>query len=240
MITGPVKEHSGMLFSADNKLADVIQVHPPLLSVLSHFGIRLGFGDGTVEEVCLKYGINTRFFLIVCNVYAFGHYRPEEDDILSIGLEELIGYLTASHGYYRDEELPEITEHLERMGECCDGRHMKIIKTFFDEYRREVLNHFDYEEYTVFPYISGLLKGDHVDGYDINRYEDNHDNIEEKLNDLKNIIIKYLPETCASKERNRMLYRIFLFENDLNRHALIEEKILIPYVRQIEKINEKR
>ncbi len=240
MITGPIKEHAGILFSADDKLADVVQMHPPLLSVLSHFGIRLGFGEGTVDEVCSKYGINPRFFLTVCNVYAFEHYLPDEEDIMSIGLEELLGYLAAAHGYYRDEELPEIAHHLERMGECSESRHMRIISTFFEGYRKEVLNHFDYEEHTVFPYVSGLLKGDYVEGYDINRYEDNHDNIEEKLNDLKNIIIKYLPETCATKERNRMLYRIFLFENDLNRHALIEEKILIPYVRQIEKINEKR
>ena len=71
--------------------------------------------------------------------------------------------------------------------------------------------------------------------YHINQFEENHTNIEEKLSDLKNIIIKYLPDSCASKEQNDVLFEIFLFEEEINTHTLIEDRILIPFVQEIEK-----
>ncbi|MBR0078710.1 MAG: hemerythrin domain-containing protein, partial [Bacteroidales bacterium] len=125
--------------------------------------------------------------------------------------------------------------HLDRIAEACPKNHKEILQRFFHDYKTEVQNHFLYEEKTVFPYIEALRNGESGDGYSINQFEENHSNIEDKLNDLTNIFIKYLPGNIMPKERVSVLFDIFQLSGDLNKHSLIEEKILIPYVETIER-----
>ena len=121
------------------------------------------------------------------------------------------------------------------MSSHCEPQHRNVLQTFFNGYKNEVVSHFKYEEETVFPYIRGLMQKNVTVNYHINQFEENHTNIEEKLSDLKNIIIKYLPDSCASKEQNDVLFEIFQFEEEINTHTLIEDRILIPFVQEIEK-----
>lgn len=69
----------------------------------------------------------------------------------------------------------------------------------------------------------------------ITLYADDHDNIEDKLFDLKNLMIKYLPPTEDYSLSNAILYELFRLERDLGDHSRIEEKVLIPKVEAIEK-----
>ena len=121
----------------------------------------------------------------------------------------------------------------------CKREHFHIIKSFVGKYREGVIKHFQYEERVVFPYIGGLVNSNTKDNFHIIQYEENHSNIDDKLSDLKNILIKYLPEEYDSKEREDLLTEIFLFEEDLTKHTIIEDKILIPFVTEIEKTYEK-
>jgi regulator of cell morphogenesis and NO signaling len=89
----------------------------------------------------------------------------------------------------------------------------------------------------VFPYIESLLDGSSEAVYKISNFEDNHTNVEEKLNDLKNIIIKYLPGTYTSNIRMKVLNEIFKIESDLRKHTLVENRLLIPLVTKLEKNN---
>ena len=43
-----------MNITRDMKMADVIHLDYTLLPVITRFGINLGFGDRTVEKVCLE------------------------------------------------------------------------------------------------------------------------------------------------------------------------------------------
>ena len=110
-----------------------------------------------------------------------------------------------------------------------------VLNKFYDDYDSEIKKHFEYEENSVFPYIESLLDRKKENMYKISDFEDNHTNVEEKLNDLKNIIIKYLPGTYTSNIRMKVLNEIFKIENDLRKHTLVENKILIPLVTKIEK-----
>ena len=110
----------------------------------------------------------------------------------------------------------------------------QILNLFFNEYKNEVIRHFDYEEVTVFPYISNMVKGARPGDYEIGVFRENHSNIDDKLNDLKNIIMKYLPGDTLSDMHIRVLFGIFALEEDLSKHSLIEDKILVPLVMKLE------
>lgn len=223
------------LFTTRMKLADLIHTDYKLLLLLPRFGLNLGFGDKSVEECCRQHHISEKLFVMICNVYAFSHYLPGEEELNQVDINQLLLYLKKSHSYYLDNRILTIQSQLADISENEGTQQKKILNRFFEEYKNEVIHHFEYEEKIVFPYISEMKTGVNQDGYSIEIFEQNHSNIEDKLNDLKNIVIKYLPGTALLLEKTNMLFNIFSLEEDLCKHALIEDKILIPLVQKQEK-----
>jgi len=223
-----------ILFSSKMKLADMLLANYKLLLVLNRFDIHLGFGEKSIEEVCNKRGIPTSLFLLVCNVYSFSDYLPPKDKLQSFNAKDLIQYLHSSHAYYKEKSIPEINKKLTAIVTRINSKAALMLQRFYDDYQTEVLNHFNYEETVAFPYVDSLLNGNICKEYSISKFEENHSNIEEKLNDLKNIIIKYLPDADSPEELNDLLINLFELEDDLEKHTLIEDKILIPIVSQLE------
>ena len=227
-------ERHESLFYKEMKLGDLIDANYKLLTILSRLGIRLGFGEITVEEMCRRYGLSSQLFLIICRIYTFDGYHPSCEELGEDDLRHIVDYLRASHRYYKEYSLPRLRKGVGETVESCDELHRKVLEKFFGEYCSEVASHFAYEEETVFPYIDQLLEGCLSDEFSIEKFEDNHSDVDEKLNDMKSIIIKYLPEDCPTEQRNDMLFEIFRFEEDLARHTLIEDRLLIPLVEKIE------
>ena len=223
------------MFSAEMKLGDLIDANYKLLSILSRLDIRLGFGEIGVGEMCRRYGLSTELFLMICRIYTFDGYSPLCDALGSDDLRHIVDYLRASHRYYTGSSIPRLREDMNAMIAACDEKQGKILRRFFEDYCGEVASHFAYEEETVFPYIDALLDGRCSDDFSIDRFEDNHSDIDEKLNDMKSLIIKYLPEERRSERRNDTLFEIYRFEEDLARHTLIEDRLLIPLVSKIER-----
>jgi regulator of cell morphogenesis and NO signaling len=224
-----------LLFSGKQKLAELIHANYRLLLVLSRFNIGLGFGDKTVDEVCRRCGIAPDLFLMVCNVFTFDAYAPGENAVRSIDIDGLIAYLSRSHQDYRELRVPTIKEQLHRLAECYHSRDARLVTSFFDGYATEIEKHLEYEESIVFPYTRELRHGTKTSAlYNIKQFEKNHGNIEEKLHDLKNIIIKYLPDQGEEELRDNILFNLFWLEEDLNKHTRLEERILIPLVQRLE------
>ena len=92
-----------------------------------------------------------------------------------------------------------------------------------------------YEEKTVFPYVNQLLSGT-VDGtYDIQTFSKHHGQTDQKLRELKNIIIKYLPsDALHNNQLTATLYDLYNCETWLSQHASVEEQIFIPAIRRLE------
>jgi regulator of cell morphogenesis and NO signaling len=224
-----------ILFSGKMKLADLISANHNLILMLPRFGIPLGFGDGSVAKVCARYDVPVDFFLLICNVYSFDSYIPDEKEVVVTDMRLLIPYLRASHHYYLNERLPHIEQHLNRIADHLDDKYGTVLKRFFAGYKNEVAEHFMYEEKTVFPYIEALRAGQSYGAYHIPDFKEAHDDIEDKLNDLMQIIFKYLPGNVSQGDSIGVVFDIFQLSSDLNKHALIEEKALIPYVKLIEK-----
>jgi regulator of cell morphogenesis and NO signaling len=226
-------------FTERMKLADIISTNHNLIMMLPRFGIPLGFGDKSVLTVCKQNKVPPDFFLLVCNVYTFDNYIPDSKNVISINMELLVPYLLASHHYYLNERLPHIATHLHRIAENAGAKYEPMLKNFFNEYRNEVSEHFKYEEETVFPYIESLKKNQTHEPYQIKDFKEAHDNIEDKLNDLMQIVFKYLPGNIEPYESIELVFDIMQLSLDLHKHALIEEKILVSYVQFLEAQNEK-
>ena len=222
-------------FMKDTKFAELMTEDRRLLQLLPRFGIGLGFGDRSVAQVCQTNQVNTELFLMICEVYSNGRYRPGKEELQKIDLGNLLSYLKASHRYYLDERFPHIEEHLQHIIEACGKKYGPMLGHFYDEYKQEVMRHIQYyEEEVVFPYIETLLGGQRTSSYNINEFEHNHTNIQDCLDDMMNILLKYLPGDILPKERIEISLDIMELSDDLNRHSLIEDRILTPYVELLE------
>ena len=216
------------------KMADLLGIDYRLLTVIYRLGIKLGFGEKTVEETCMESGVNCDTFLLIANVYSTEGYVPTTEMMTAASAIDLVRYLHASHAYYLDHQLKELDDLFEELLRPCTAVQKDIIVRFFSEYRKEVENHFAYEEDIVFPYVRSVAGGQNVEGYSMETFEENHNNIDEKLNDLRNIVMKYLPPACDTVTAIRALSRLCTLEADLEKHTMIENSILIPMVNRLE------
>lgn len=237
-----------MLINKNIKMADVIHMNYFTLSVLNRFGIELGFSDKSVEDVCKLYHVDVDFFLEIVNTFVDKDYFPKRH-LQTFSVKLITDYLQQTHDDYHQNKVPEIEFLIEEMVKSCYTQkdNIVLLKKFFNDYKQELLNHTRREEEVVFPYTKAIEnaylseKPDRsviklMETYSIDVFQNEHDNIEEKLFDLKNIIIKYLPQPKNSRLCNKLLYELFNLEQDLNDHSRIEEKVLVPKIRQMEKI----
>ena len=93
----------------------------------------------------------------------------------------------------------------------------------------------EYENQAVFTYVEQLLQGNLSDEYNIATFASKHNQIDTKLKELKNIIIKYYPEKENTNLLNAVLFDIFNCEQDLATHCQVEDYMFVPAVAQIEK-----
>lgn len=224
-----------VIFSEDMKLAELIDADYNLLSILLRLDMELPFGDISVAEMCRQYDISPSLFLMICRICTLPDYHPDytelkaENDIVN-----LIRYLRASHRYYTQMLLPRIVKGVEDMLHECEDKQRIILNKFCADYVNEVRAHLEYEEHDIFPYIESLMLGEHTVS-DIGVYMDNHTDICEKIDDMKSIMIKYLPVACPMRQRCDLLFDIFALREDLARHTLLEIEILAPLVEREEK-----
>ena len=222
------------------KMADVIASDQRTMVLMPRFGIELGFGDKTVKQICVEKSIDLDFFLLMANTFLHPEYFPGKK-LKNVDVRLLLLYLAKSHDYYLAEKVPYLQSLVEKFsGELMDPARMQL-ETFFSEYIMEVVEHIEYEEKVVFPYINDLVDRveDHPTkieegGYRIREFEEKHDDIEEKLSDLKSLLVKYFPCSRNRYLRILILNELFDFEQDLINHARLEDKVLIPIVEELE------
>ena len=216
------------------KMSELVTAHATLVMILRRMGIAMGFGNKSIDEVCRQYGVDTNFFLLISHIYTHDGYVPSREQILSTDMSQLVDYLRASHRYYVETRLPHIKSHLGAIASQLPERMATVFMRFFDDYMREVCEHFDHEEQNVYPHVEALQRGERDTRYSIDTFIDSHGNLEDKLADLLQIIFKYLPENLVGADLVDVVYDILQVSHDLNKHSLIEEKILVPYVKHLE------
>ena len=209
------------LFTGRLKMAEMIASNYDLILMLPRFGIPLGFGEKSVKEVCRDCGVDDHFFLTVCNIYTFDDYRPDSEDVSRIDNRLVAEHLRASHRYYLEERLPHLQHHLDHITEKA-GQSGEILRKYYADYCREVREHVRKEEKNLDQILSNAST------HSLSHYMQSHDNIRDRLNDLTQIIYKYLPGERLNEEMMELVFDILQLSRDLEKHAMIEELLLVP------------
>ena len=220
------------MYEADDKMISIIHDDHGILPMLSAFGISMGFGDKTVREVCEEQEVDTYTFMTVVNFAINGHLDRESIGKLSV--LTLLRYLRAAHVFFLDFELPFIRKELREALDENDSLAHLILK-LYDGYANSMRSHMNYEEKTLFPYVEKLIEGKVTDDAFVETFSKHHDQTDQRLTELKDIIIKYLPsDNLRNNQLSATLYDIYNSERMLYQHVEIEERIFLPAIRLLE------
>lgn len=217
----------------EDKMITLIADNFKLIQVLSRFGIPMGFGDSTVKEVCDANNVDGDTFLTVINFLMddLGEYLPPE----KLNIHSLLHFLKQSHVYFLEFCLPLIRRELIDAIEQKDSDVSFLLIKLFDEFVSEVSAHMAEEEAILFDHVKTILAGNKSIHDKIVTYSSHHESVGSKLKEVKKIIIKYCPADSKTNLLNSALYDIYLCEEDLKSHCKIEDHLLLPAIKHLEK-----
>ncbi len=219
------------------KMADAINQYHSLLTVLPRLGIPLGFGEKSIEQLCDEHRVSEALFMLISRVYCQDDYFPTANELQQCSMTDILQYLVSSHKDYLENKLPHIEQHLNILLEPMDKKYSILISNFYAEFRKEMEKHFQYEEEVIFPYLRQILSEQEATEsatYQKNTFHQQHDDIEDTLDDLSNLLLKYIPAEISPTERVDMLLDMYALSNDIAKHAMMENRILVPYIQLLE------
>jgi regulator of cell morphogenesis and NO signaling len=218
-------------------MSELINENCSLLLLLEHLEIDFSVYDKTVAGLCKENSIDLSVFIVIGNLY--NGFYPSKEEINSLNdISVIIKFLRNSHSYYKNDKYPEIQRYINKLHEKHNTEDIALIEKFFKDYFNEVMEHLDYEDKIAFPYFCRLIDSDasfNKSNFSVNEYREHHTDIETKLADLKNLLLKHIVIKNDLTIRRKFLYSLFELEFDLMIHSRIEEMILLPLVEKVEK-----
>ncbi len=218
-----------IMYKATDKICDLMAHEEDAIQIISRFGLEMGVGEQTIEQVCEAHDVHTPTFLAIVNYKVF-HQRaiPEEIDIPT-----LQRFLHNAHTYFLDFRLPRLRRALIEAIIPADPttKIPGLILRCYDEFVEEIRTHIAHEN-------EGLFE----------EHEHDDERITGKLTEIKNLIIKYYPGTSsrqtggvASAEEGTITYLLISVmsdlwhtEQDFADHCAIEDDILRPALTKIQ------
>ena len=155
-------------------MCDLISHEEDAIQIISRFGLEMGVGEQTIEQVCEAYHVHTPTFLAIVNYKVF-HKRVIPDDI---DIPTLQRYLSNAHSYFLEFRLPRLRRALIEAIIPADPttKIPGLILRCYDEFVEEIRTHIAHENEGLF-----------------DEHEHDDQRITDKLTEIKNLIIKYYP-----------------------------------------------
>ena len=219
------------MYKASDKICDLMSHEEDAIQIISRFGLEMGVGEQTIEQVCLAHDVHTPTFLSIVNYKVF-HQRAIPEDI---DIPTLQRYLRNAHAYFLDFRLPRLRRALVEAIIPADPttKIPGLILRCYDEFVDEIRTHIEHENQGLF-----------------DEHEHDDQRITDKLTEIKNLIIKYYPggvESQKSKVESTVTYQLISVmsdlwhtEQDFEDHCAIEDDILRPALTKQESHSHRR
>ncbi|MBP5658804.1 MAG: helix-turn-helix transcriptional regulator [Paludibacteraceae bacterium] len=196
------------MYNGSDKVCDLMSQEEDAIQIISRFGLEMGVGEQTIDEVCASHGVHTPTFLAIVNYKVF-HQRVVPADI---DIPTLQRYLHNAHTYFLDFRLPRLRLALIEAIIPADPttRIPGLILRCYDEFVDEIRTHIQHENDGMF-----------------DEHEHDDRRITDKLTEIKNLIIKYYPSP-VTHQLISVMSDLWHTEQDFADHCAIEDDILRP------------
>lgn len=191
-------------------LAQVLAQHHILIPIVNRFGIRLGVGDKTIENICDEQDLNIDFILTIMNVYLDESY-VSDSDLSNLELEPIATYFNETIQNYLQSLVPNIEKHLYAFIALSDpnNKELRVLQKVFFQFKEELTQHLE----------KGLK---HTGAYP-----------HELLRDIKSILIKHVTGNFNQNLCYAVIFSVGSLESDLIIHNRLRNSILKPKLNQL-------
>ena len=208
------------MYKGSDKICDLMSHEEDAIQIISRFGLEMGVGEQTIDEVCAAHDVYTSTFLAIVNYKVFREKALPAD----IDVPTLQRYLKNAHNYFLNFRLPRLRRSLIEALLPADPttKIPGLILRCYDEFVDEIRTHIEHEN-------AGL--------YDEHEHDDQR--ITDKLTEIKNLIIKYYPTQPTSTEGTvtytliSVMSDLWHTEQDFQDHCAIEDEILRPSMMKV-------
>lgn len=218
------------IISSNTKLSQIIIDDPAILSVLSRFGILLGVGDMTIEQICQQKKMNVVFFTTILNTFRDPDFFPEKI-LYSFEAHLIVDYLKKTNQTYLQFQLPNIERHLHLLISKSDAQNsnLLIIMKFFSEVKAQLMKRIDDDKNRWFPEILALenSEGNKVEST-VMAFDESNDSIEDKINDLISMFVVHLTGDYDINLGQAVLLALDSLKKDIAQNNRIRKRILMP------------
>lgn len=218
------------IISSDTQLSQIIIDDPTILSVLSRFGILLGVGDMTIEQICQQKKMNVVFFTTILNTFRDPDFFPEKI-LYSFEAHLIVDYLKKTNQTYLQFQLPNIERHLHLLISKSDAQNsnLLIIMKFFSEVKAQLMKRIDDDKNRWFPEILALenSEGNKVEST-VMAFDESNDSIEDKINDLISMFVVHLTGDYDINLGQAVLLALDSLKKDIAQNNRIRKRILMP------------
>ena len=201
------------MYRLDDKMCDLMAHEEEAIQIISRFGLSIGVGEQTIDQVCSAHGVHTPTFLAVVNHKVF----RQKANLADINIDTLQMYLNNAHVYFLDFRLPRLRSALiEAVNPANPSSQIPmLILRCYDEFVQEIRTHIEHEN-------AGCYE----------EHEHDDQRITDKLTEIKNLIIKYYPAETNNLRISYPLINVMSdlwhTEQDFADHCAIEDDILRP------------
>lgn len=221
------------LITQETKLAHIISVDANIITVFNRFNIRLGVGDKTVYDICQELNLDTDFLLTVINTFLNEDYIPGKV-LTRSDAEKVVEYLKHTNSYTLQYKLPNIERHFNLLLSRNEtlNNNLDLIRNFFFKLKEELIKSIDTDNNIIFPKILS----DNIDKQNLESIDDSSDHddsVEQKFEDLKNMLILHLEGEYDENLCNAVLFAIISLEKDIKQNNRIKVKMLLPYIESV-------
>lgn len=225
-----------ILINQDSKLSEIIFLDPSTITVLDRFGITLGVGDARICDVCKQHDIDMHFLTTILNTFINESYFPQAA-LLSFSSSKLIKYLNMTYDHYEKNMIPNIERHFAFLiGKSqSQNSNLVIMRQFFEEVKNELLQQIDYDRKNWFPTIA-INEVKSIGKWPLSTNDEQHTNdpIEEKIDDLINMLVVHLKGPYDHNLGYAVILAIFALKKDIKQNNRIRNRILMPISQSLD------
>ena len=233
-----------MTIQKEDILLEVVRDNPLLASVVDRFGISYSRWVLPIEQACATENTDPGLLIEMLRIFSDKEGFPVAE-LNKLPLQSIIEYLIKTHVYYIKHRLPRLEQYINLLTEQYGKFDIKIylLKDYFSEYKRDMLQHIRMEERQLFPYVLRLINAKDLSQGElfnllnqnaISEFLNEHFHIEDELGEMRRRINNYSTVHHHQFQTATLLQDLRLFEIDLLAHDRIEDEVLIPRARAIE------
>lgn len=236
-----------MLVQKENKIRDIVAENFHTAKVFESFGLDFCCGGKkTINDACVEKGIDPDF--VINEVSKIQEINQNAAHFDKWEVDFLIDYIVNNHHSYAVNSVSTIEHHLLNVLAAHGEKHPELAKIdgLFSELKDELLTHMQKEEKMLFPYIRKMnmaykntlempVPPFGTVGNPIKVMENEHEDAGALMEKINKLTGGYNPPKNACGTFKVLYRELKEFESDLHMHVHLENNILFPKAKELEK-----